>query len=167
MNFRKNKGYVGVDASIAVLILLIIVPTLVGMIYNLNKTNSFIDRKTEAISIAVNTIEILKGIGINGLNDEGFDETVVTTEMSRLYTLTDDDIPTIEVGENNINSIKGITLNKNENTYKITIDIQDYANTEEGEAKSAYSNKVKIVTATVGFRSGNQEKNIVLSTVLS
>ena len=46
MNLKNNKGYVGIDASIAVLILLIIIPTIAGMIYNVNKTNNLIDRKS-------------------------------------------------------------------------------------------------------------------------
>ena len=37
MNLKKNNGFVGVDISVAVIILLILVPTITGMIYNINK----------------------------------------------------------------------------------------------------------------------------------
>ena len=164
MKLKNNKGYVGIDASIAILVLLIIVPTLAGMIYNVNKSNNLIDRKTEAISIAVNTIEAMKGIGIFDINDSNFNETVLTTSLSSLYTL--DGNPTTEVVDN-IKSIKGITLTKDKNTYQIQVDIQDYADTKEGKAKSVPLGKVKIVNVTVTFKSGKQTENIELSTVIS
>lgn len=150
MKLKNNKGYVAIDASIAVLVLLIIVPTIAGMIYNVNKTNDFIDRKTEAISIAVNTIEAAKGIDsdIVELKEENV-QVAIGTSLEEIYG---EDFETSE-----------FTLTKNENTYKIVLDIQDY-NKINTEAKE---NKVKIVTATVKFRSGKQEKKIELSTVIS
>ena len=166
MNLKNNKGYVGIDAAIAVLVLLIIIPTIVGMIYNVNKTNSFVDRKTEAISIAINTIEAIKGIGIDGINDENFNETVVTAKLEELYVLTDDDTPTSETVDT-VNTIKGITLTKDENTYKIQVDIQDYADTITDGTVTVESGKVKIVNVTVTFRAGKQEEKIELSTVIS
>lgn len=148
MNLKNSKGYVGIDASIAVLILLIIIPTIAGMIYNVNKTNNLIDRKTEAISIAVNAIETAKGIDMADLTKYA----VIQELKEKIYINLD----TTE-----------LTLTKNDNTYKIIINIQDYAETAEGIAKSATSGKVKIATVTVKFRSGKQEKNIELSTVIS
>ena len=148
MNLKNNKGYVGIDASIAVLVLLIIVPTLVGMIYNVNKTNNFIDRKTEAISIAVNTIEVAKGIEVSVLDTD----TVIQDLKDNIYT----ELDTTEM-----------TLTKDNNTYKIEVDIQDYADTTEGTAQSATSGYVKIVNVTVTYRAGKQEKNIELNTVIN
>jgi len=162
MNFRKNKGYVAIDASIAVLVLLIIIPTIAGMIYNVNKSNDLIDRKTEAISIAINTIETVKGIGVSG----DINETVVRNKLSDIYTLTEDNTFTSENIDDKINSIQG-TLTKDENTYKIQIDLQDYANTTEGKAQTASSGYVKTAKVIVTFKSGKQEKNIELNTVIS
>lgn len=144
MNFRKNKGYVGIDASLGVLILLLIVPTLVGMIYNVNKTNDLVDRKTEAISIAVNTLESAKGMSsLENVNTEN-----IGTALSQIYQ---DFNPT------------DFTVTKNDITYKIDIDIKDYSETNT----TAESGKVKTVTATVTFKSGNEQKSIDLSTVIS
>lgn len=145
MNFRKNKGYVGIDASLGVLILLIMVPTLVGMIYNVKKTNNFIDRKAEAISIAVNTIETAKGI--DNLEDVTQEEIGDTLEeiYGTYFNNTD------------------FTITKNDVTYKIEIDIKDYSEIDT----TAESNIVKTVTATVIFKSGKEQKSIDLSTVLS
>lgn len=145
MNFRKNKGYVGIDASIGVLILLIIVPTLVGMIYNVNKTNSFIDRKTEAISIAVNTLEAAKGIS----NLENVTQQNIGISLKQIYGGDFD--------------IEEFTLTKNDNTYKIQVNIKDYKQINE----TAIQDKVKIVTVTVEFKNGNEKKSIDLSTVIN
>lgn len=169
MKIKNNKGYVAIDASIAVLILLIIIPTIAGMIYNVNKSNNFIERKTEAINIAVNTIEIVKGIGANG----ELNETTVRNNIAELYTLTEEDVYTmVENINDKINSITG-TITNNENTYKIKIDIQDYANTQEATDKQTEtgieieSGLVKIVEVTVEYRSGKETKSIKLNTAIS
>ena len=39
MKIKNNKGFVGVDTSIAIIILLIFIPTITAMIYNINKEN--------------------------------------------------------------------------------------------------------------------------------
>lgn len=147
MNFKKNKGYVAVDASIAIIVLMILIPTIAGMIYNVNTTNNFIDRKTEAISIAVNTIEAAKGIYITELTNEK-----VIDVVQEIYSNLDENELTIE---------------KDNNTYKLDIEIQDYADTTEGKAKSAISDKIKIVKVVVTFKSGKQENNVELNTVIS
>lgn len=169
MKFKNNKGYVGIDASIAVLVLLIIVPTLVGMIYNVNKTNSFIDRKTEAISIAVNTIESAKGILVADLTSEKVKE-----ELSAVDSYADliSDITDSEEVDTSLDK-KVLTLTKDENTYKIAIEVQDYASTKEAEDKETAtgvkveSGKVKIVKVKVTFKSGEEEEHIELSTAIS
>lgn len=150
MNLKSNKGYVGIDASIAVLVLLILIPTITGMIYNVNKTNNLIDRKTEALSIAINTIETAKGLGLEALGKENV-----------IQDLKDDLYSELDIEEENV------TLIKNENTYKIEIDIQDYADTEEGKAQSAIEGVSKIINVKVIFKSGKEQKNIELSTVIS
>ena len=147
MNLKNNKGYVAVDASIAILILLIMVPTIVGMIYNVNKTNNYIDRKTEAISIAVNTIEAAKGIDVGSLNLDAVKQEL----KSKIYTDLDE---------------TEMTLTKDENTYKIEVRITDYADTDDGRAISAQSGYVKEVKVIVTFKSGQQLKNIELNTVI-
>ena len=168
MKLKNNKGYVGIDASIAVLILLILVPTIVGMIYNSNKTKNLIDRKTQAINIAVNTIEAMKGIGVDVINDPTKNIPYeLKTSLGNIYTLNEDEILTSEPGENNVNTISGISLTKDDNTYKITVTIQDYADTTEGKTESAQSGYVKIVKAIVEYKSGKDIKNVELSTVIS
>ena len=166
MNFRKNKGYVGIDASIAILVLLIIIPTIAGMIYNVNKSNALIDRKTEAISIAVNTIEAIKGIGIEDMQIAGFDGTNIVDNLKNIYP----NLPEEKTVTGDINTkmiIEGLTLTKDENTYKIYIEIEDYANTITDEGITVQTGKVKKIKVKVTFKSGKKEKDIELNTVIS
>jgi len=152
MKFKNNKGYVGIDASMSLIILLIIVPTLVGMIYNVNKTNNLIDRKTQAISIAVNTIETAKGIEIADLTSEE-----VITELKQIYPAIDETDSTLTIDD--------------KDTYKIEVEIKDYADTEEAEQRETetgieiQSGKVKIVKVIVTFKSGKDIEKIELTTV--
>ncbi len=51
MNLRNNNGFTGIDIAIAVIIILIFIPTVFGITYNIHKTNRAIDAETEATSI--------------------------------------------------------------------------------------------------------------------
>ena len=162
MNLRKNKGYVGMDASIAVLILLLIIPTITGMIYNINKTNNSIERKTEAINISINIIEAIKGIGIEELNKANADIEITTALVNMYSDLNTEEKEVTTTGGLNI---KELILTKNQNTYKIEINVKDYAQTTEGQG--AQSGYVKIATIKVIYRVGQKDENIELSTVIS
>ena len=75
-NYKKNKGYIATDALIAIMIILIIIPTLTGMIYNISKTENAINRKTQAINIAVNAMEVAKGLYVKDLEKGKILETL-------------------------------------------------------------------------------------------
>ena len=178
MKLKNNKGYVGIDASIAVLVLLIIVPTIAGLIYNVNKSNNLIDRKSEAISIAVNTIETIKGIGVSSFNADSFDETIIVTRLNNIYTEEinshlNSDEKTVTTETDGTKTIDGLILEKGENTYTIKIQIQDYANTQAAQDREnatgveVKSECVKQIKVIVGFRTGKQQKDIELNTVIS
>ena len=145
MNLKKNKGYVGIDAAIAVLILIIVIPTLAGIIYNINKTNKIIDRKTEAISIAVNTMEVAKGIGyagMSGISNNQIQTNIVSSLRTTVY-------PSLTTEQ---------TFIKNSNTYKIDVEVTDYS--ESGKIG-------KNVKATVTYMIGNSKEEVVLNTIIT
>lgn len=155
MKVKSNKGYVGMDVGIAILVLLVLVPTIAGMIYNVNKTNSLIDRKTEAISIAVNTIESAKGELVEDLTSEKVKEQLIDIYTDCIISDITDPTETTDK--------KVLTVTKGENTYRIQIEIQDYSKLN----RLAEENKVKIATVIVEFKSGKEQKEINLNTVIS
>ena len=155
MNLRKNKGYVGVDDSIAVLVLLIIIPTVTGMVYNMNKTNSSVKRKTEAINIAVNTLEVSKGMDVLQLSDN----TAILDNVNKIYNNKLENLQEITSSQNHKETA---TFIKDDITYMITIEVEDYKPQNEGASDE---NKiVKTVTAHVKYKVGDKEKSIDLST---
>lgn len=150
MKLKKNNGYVGVDTAIAILILVIMIPTIAGMIYNVNKTNKTIDRRTEALNIAVNTIEVAKGLGIDEMRNSNVTASIMEMLKNQLYS-------DLNITDN--------TLTKDSSTYKIDVTISDYADTHTDAIKDF----VKIVKVTVTYKPENSQNNqdsIDLSTVI-
>lgn len=60
MNLKNNKGYAAEDILISVIVLLLFVPTIFGISYNIKKANNEVKRKTEAINIASSILEEVK-----------------------------------------------------------------------------------------------------------
>lgn len=140
MNLKNNKGYVGVDISLAVIILLIFVPTIMGMVYLVNSSKSATIVKTEAMNIAVNAIEIAKGIdSLQNLTVANVIEQFCTT-----YSAT---------STSNSSSARITTETA---SYTLGVQVTDYAS----------DNKVKTVKAIVAYKIGNDVKTLELSTVI-
>lgn len=57
MKLRNNNGFTGIDLSIALIVLLIFIPVLFEIIYNLKKVNQSVDRESTALNIAVEVLE--------------------------------------------------------------------------------------------------------------
>ena len=69
---KSEKGFTGVDIAISVVILMVFVTVITSMFYNLTVASSRIERKTEATSIAIKTIETMKILEFDKLT-EGMD----------------------------------------------------------------------------------------------
>ena len=152
MNLRNNKGYVMTDASIAVIILLILVPTIMGIVYSINATRRETEAKSEAISIATNAVEAAKGITLANLDDEAVLNSLANSfqdDTDRNMTISND---------------KGI-IKTDKATYELTMSVIDFADTENAP-EDAISNKVKTVTAKVKYRIKGTDQEISLSTVV-
>lgn len=67
---KKNKGFTGIDISISVIIILIFIPTIFGIVYNIQKTNESVQRKTNAVGIATNIIEIIKKESYDDISED-------------------------------------------------------------------------------------------------
>ena len=155
MELNNNKGYVMTDASIAVLLLLILVPTIMGIIYSSNVTKRTTDVKSQAINIAVNAIEAAKGIEISSLTDRA----VLNDIYTNIYV---QDSMSISDTIINGNTVPIATIKKENASYKLLIDVKDYS---EGK-NDILPNIIKTVTATVTYKIGGQEKTIELKTVI-
>lgn len=152
MNIKNNKGYFAIDASVAMIILLMVVPLIAGMIYNITKANSSMARKTEAVNIAVNSIEKIKGIGVTGLSDNTTMDASIKQALKQVYQNLDEN---------------EMTLEKDEITYQISYEVTDYASTEAGKNVQAIEGKTKIIQVTVQYRNQKATKEVKLETSIS
>lgn len=152
MNIKNNRGYFAIDASVAMIILLIAVPFIAGMIYNVTKANSSMTRKTEAVNIAVNGIEAIKGIGIADLNDSTTMDDNIKQALKNVYENLDEN---------------EMTLEKNEITYQIYYQITDYADTVEGKNLNATEGKTKIINVIVKYKLNKNIMEVGLKTAIS
>ena len=150
MKLKNNKGYVMTDISIAIIILLILVPTIMGMVYNIRATKRSTEAKAEAINIATNLIETAKGIDIEDINAE----TVLENTKTNIYKekLT-------------INNSEGV-INTNNSSYKVSVDVVDFATTHSDEVPQPKQNIVKTITAKVEYRLSGKTQEITLKTVI-
>lgn len=150
MKIKNNKGFVGVDTSIAIIILLIFIPTITAMIYNINKENKNVERKSKALNFAVNVMETAKGIGMKDLTLENMEK-----EITNLYST--------EIQQNSNTTDGIINISKDDVNYNLTITIQDYNEIDDTVAQ----NKAKQVKVIVTYLSGGKEQKIELSTAIS
>ena len=72
MKLKNNKGYVGIDVSIAVLILMILIPTITSAFYNVNSSKHNTQIKTECLNLIVNSLETAKTVGLENLDNTKF-----------------------------------------------------------------------------------------------
>ena len=92
INFKSNKGITGIDATIAVVILIIFVPLVTNLFSNITNTSKKIDRKATSINIAIQAVEGAKLIGYNNINGNSlslsqvFDNNTGTNGKTGNYT---------------------------------------------------------------------------------
>ena len=146
MNLKNNNGYTGVDISIAMIFILILVPTIFGIIYSIQKTNAEVERKSEAISIATDILETAKSLEYSEVSlDEG---KQLVLELNNKYTNVNPNYEYSKTGNKNV-------------YYKIEIEIENYypQNTTEIE------DLVKKLKVTVTYPIGNITKSIDISSL--
>lgn len=150
MKIKNNKGFVGVDATIAIIILLIFIPTISAMIYNINKENKSIERKSQALNFAVNVMETTKKIELQDLSLEKI-ETEIINYYNEGVIISNTELTDgiINIAKDNIN-------------YNLTITIQDYSEINN----TVDENRAKWVKVVVTYLVGGNEQNIELATVV-
>ena len=165
MKIKNNKGFVGVDITIALLLLIIAVPTIAGIVYNTNKSNSAIERQLQAVNIATNAMEefklvIYEDTDINYLEDicEKI-EILYSTELVSSAEVTN---ATTEIWtDNNVNySIPTGTINLkiNDIIYQLKISVQDNHQTDN----TVNVGEKKIIRIKVIYKIGSEQKTIDL-----
>lgn len=156
MNFRKNNGFTGIDISITMIIILIFIPTVFGIVYNIQKTNVSIKRESKAVSIAVDVLEIAKAEEYQNVNLES---SSFLTNLSKNYSASTYTNP--ETEDSNYEYIYYAMTGEENEHYQIQIGLQNYypSSTEQEDL-------IKKIKVTVFYPVGNTIKNIDISTIL-
>lgn len=137
MNFRNEKGYTGIDISVAIVILFIFVSIISMMIYQMNSSSKEVQLKTDATYLAINEIENIK--------NQGIDEYI---------------------GKSVANGNNVITENQEvEEGYYKTVTVIDYTDIDGNQDKT--KDLVKKVTVKISYMFKAKEQSVELSTVLS
>ena len=74
MKIKDNKGFTGVDISIAIVILMLFIPLITVLYYNFTITSKSNQREAEATSIAVNKLEEYKAMEYGDITTGTFEE---------------------------------------------------------------------------------------------
>jgi len=149
---RSNKGYTGIDISIAMIIILIFVPTIFGIVYNLQKSRIKTEREATAVSIAVDILEIAKTLNYNDLN-------LIEGEFK---SILDNKYEVSGQNSNTENDAYYTFISDKDNRYKIQVSVLKYT----PENISNTDDFVKQVKVIVTYPIENTTNSIDISTVI-
>lgn len=170
MNLRNNRGYTGIDISIAILILVILIPIIGGIIYNISSDGNNINKKTYAVNLATNVLEIAKGIDDIKYVYSKTEEAPEDSELKSFLYFLNNKIqnkltnPAIQTEDEKQYIIFTVADQKG-NHYKVKIDVTDYS--EVTTSQNPKSNVVKEVKTNVTYNIGKKNQNIEISTVIN
>lgn len=163
MNLRNNKGYTGVDISVAMIIILIFIPTIFAVVNNIQRLNAKAERQANAVNIATDILEIAKSINYDGVetvineSDPDSKKIFITRLNTKYGTPTYEAIASDTVEEDYEYVYYSYSGDKNVH-YRIQIGLLNY------EPDSA--DLVKKIKVTVTYPVGKNTKSINISTVL-
>ncbi len=175
MKLRNNKGYVGADIAVSILIMTILIPTLGAMIYNVNKAGRKLERKSFAINLATNVIETAKQVeNIENLySNIDVDDTKTATNDDFISRINNSSVITNIEGKAEIKDTQGnqaIIFNvtdNDKNIYQVTTKVIDYADELKDNNETLTKNLVKTVNVIVEYSIGRGTEKIEISNVIT
>ena len=144
MKIKDEKGFTGIDITVAVIIIMLFM-TLIGTIfYNITASHRQLERKTEATYIAIDVMEKLKAQNYNDLIVGEYNSNKITDE------------------EYEKNKTAKILKDAIEEGYSLKVTIKNYNTPEE----NGYD-LVKIITVKVEYKVGKNTENVELKTTVT
>lgn len=155
-NLKKNNGFAGIDISISIIIILIFIPTIFGIVYNIGKTNAEVKRKSRAVTIATNVVEIIKSEDYSNVT---ISSTKFNADITSRYA--ESTYKNIEKEESGYNYKYYLAIGENDEHYQIQIGIKNYypSSTENQDL-------IKQIIVRVFYPAGNNIKNIDIGFVV-
>lgn len=141
MNLRNNRGFTGIDVSVALVIIVLFAGLVASLVYKFGIASKEIDRKSEATYLAIQVIE--------GIKQMDYQDIIEDTAGGM----------TVQ----NIESSTGQTI-ENEDGYTITINVQNYKDKMQNDT---LEDVMKIVKVTVEYTVETETQNVDVSTVVT
>ena len=147
---KKNNGFAGMDISISMIIILIFIPTIFGIVYNVGKTNAEVKRKTKATSIATDVLEIIKSEKYEDVVAGG---TKLDLDIKEKYS--ESSYKNTEKEEEGYNYKYYLATGENDEHYQIQLGIKNYY-----PDSSKTEDLIKQVKVRVFYSNGTRIKDI-------
>lgn len=161
MNLRNNNGYTGIDISVAMIIILIFIPTIFGIVYNIQRINGKAERQSNAVNIATDILEIVKNLNYDDIDIS--DSGLLKTQLENKYTSSSQNTE-IDISENDYEYAYFTYVGENEVHYRIQVGILKYF--PEGVEKTDENDFVKKIKVIVTYPVAKNTKSIDISTVI-
>lgn len=153
---KSDKGFAGVDISIAVIVVLIFVPTIFGISYTTQRMEANVRRKSEATSIITNILEIVKS---EKYEDVKTDSSKLLTDIGEKYSTST--YKNKEKEEDGFSYVYFLKTGANDEHYQIQLGIKNYYPTEDNT-----EDLIKQVKVRVFYPYDNKMKDIDISIVI-
>ena len=169
MNLRNNKGYTGVDISVAMIIILIFIPTIFAITNSIQRTTERSERQANAVNIATDILETAKSLKyrevetvISESDPDSDSKKTFTNLLSTKYGTPKYETIASDVIEENYRYVYYSYSGYKDVHYRIQIGIVNF----EPEESMVSEDLVKRIKVTVTYPVGKNTKSIDISTVL-
>ena len=142
MNIKSENGITNADIILSVILISIFITLITVISGSIEKSNDNIQRDSDALYYAIDTIETIKGEDFSILPKTGTDKIQGIPYLQDGYILDEDGKAT---------------------PYYRIITVQDYTQTDVGKGKEA--EVLKKITVEILYKQNNNEKTITLSTI--
>ena len=142
MNIKDEKGITEIDITLTVILITIFLAVVLTIFTSIQKNTTKLNRETEAMYYAVDTIETVKSLDFLQLPKKG------TEKIENIDNLKD-----------------GYIKDKSGNitSYYRTITVQDYTELSGNSSKTA--EVLKKITVEIAYKDQNKNKSVTLSTI--
>lgn len=145
MKLKNEKGFTGIDVTIAIIIIMLFMSLIATLFYNIVSSSKALERKTEATYIATDIMEKIKALD--------YDEIIVGNYNDNNINYNDSTKTGILRENSQYNSTEG---------YSLSVNIENYV--PEGEAQN---DLVKTINVKVEYKSGKNIENVELNTTVT
>ena len=161
MNVKNNKGITGVDITISRIIIGLFISLITSMFYNVTVIGKTVNRKADAVYLAIQVIEGAKQLGYDKL-PKGY------VEEEDLENMTEEEaeVQNTAISLENLNLLleeNEITKIELKNGYRVNIEVENY---RKIKGDLTLQDILKRITVTVNYKEQNKEKSVELSTVI-